>query len=63
MNGKLGRINSEGFPLLINNVFDESLLKEWANEKSIGHLQAIRTADERLVGVTMFARQSFDVSL
>ncbi|KAM3110445.1 PAS domain-containing protein [Phormidesmis sp. 146-33] len=62
---KLGRIAQEGFPLLINNVFDESFVdQEWAEREGIVAFAGYPILlDEQLVGViAMFARQSIPVS-
>jgi PAS domain S-box-containing protein len=62
---KLGRIAQESFPLLINNVFDESFVdQEWAEREGIVAFAGYPILlDEQLVGViAMFARQSIPVS-
>jgi PAS domain S-box-containing protein len=62
---KLGRIAQESFPLLINNVFDESFVdQEWAEREGIVAFAGYPILlDEQLIGViAMFARQSIPVS-
>ncbi|WP_250126829.1 PAS domain S-box protein [Chroococcidiopsis sp. CCMEE 29] len=62
---KLGRIAQESFPLLINNVFDESFVdQEWAEREGIVAFAGYPILlDEQLVGViAMFARQSIPMS-
>jgi PAS domain S-box-containing protein len=62
---KLGRIAQESFPLLINNVFDDSYIDhEWAEREGIAAFAGCPILlDEQLVGViAMFARQSIPVS-
>jgi PAS domain S-box-containing protein len=62
---KLGRIAQESFPLLINNVFDESFVdQEWAEREGIVAFAGYPILlDEQLVGViAMFARQSIPAS-
>ena len=61
---KLGRI-AQGFPLLINNVFDDSYVDhEWAEREGIVAFAGYAILlDEQLVGViAMFARQSIPAS-
>nr|WP_242042162.1 PAS domain S-box protein [Leptolyngbya sp. FACHB-541] len=61
---KLGRI-AQGFPLLINNVFDDSYVNhEWAEREGIVAFAGYPILlDEQLVGViVMFARQSIPAS-
>jgi PAS domain S-box-containing protein len=61
---KLGRI-AQGFPLLINNVFDDSYVDhEWAEREGIVAFAGYAILlDEQLVGViVMFARQSIPAS-
>jgi PAS domain S-box-containing protein len=62
---KLGRIAQESFPLLINNVFDDSYIDhEWAEREGIAAFAGYPILlDKQLVGViAMFARQSIPVS-